>query len=176
MLRNFILLLGVIYLLIHSDLWAADKDEPWCGKPIVGYKLLEVDDLDDQFARQHYDSLGHDDPGKVTKDFNGDGLDDCAVLYVGEADDNYFVLLSIALNYDEWSVEEMFRLGHYKGLVFLSPVKAGTEVFTPQSFTDGHEYAKLLYTGIRVTYSEKAEFVYFWSEERQIMWAIQTVD
>ena len=175
MLRSFILLPAIICLLLYSDLWAAVEDEPWCREPVEEYKLIDIDDLDEQFVRPHYDGFGHDDPGKVIGDFNGDGLDDCAVLYVGEADDNSYALLSVTFNYDERSVEKIFRLGYGKGLIFISPVEAGTELSTPLSL-DTYEHVKLLYTGIRVTYSGKAEVVYYWSDERQAIWTIQTVD
>lgn len=175
MLKSLIFLSGVIYLLTCSTIWAAGEDIQLCNKPRIGYKLLELDDLD-QYTQPYYKANWEGNPpGNVIGDFNGDGVDDCAALFI-EQGDGYSVSLSITLNRENGMEEVFLRdVGPYKGLVFISPVKNGMELSTSQAL-DYEEFVKLEHTGIRVTYFGKAEVVYFWSNEHQEVKSIQTSD
>ena len=138
---------------------------------------MEASDLD-QFALSYFNESYGEHPGKVIADFNGDGQDDCAAIYIREGlerHDYRYALLSISLSQGQCLSEQVFFLGHYRNIIFASAVKAGTAVHSSPSL-DVDESAELLYAGVRVSYTGKAELVYFWSDEYEAILSIQTID
>lgn len=176
-LRSLISLLAVICLQFCFPVLAGEGHGSQCGKLREGYRLLEASDLD-QFTLDYFNESYGGHPGKVVADFNGDGKDDCAAIYIRENPEGHDyrdALLSFSLSQGQCLSEQVFFLGHYRDIIFASAVKAGTMVRTSPALDDD-ESAELQYAGVRVVYAGKAELVYFWSDEYKAILSIQTAD
>ena len=137
---------------------------------------MEASDLD-QFALSYFNEYYGGHPGKVIADFNGDGKNDCAAIYLREGlerHDYRDALLSLSLSQGQCLSEQVFFLGH-RDSIFVSAVKAGAAIHSTPSL-DENESAELPYAGVRVNYVGKAELVYFWSDEYEAILSIQTAD
>ncbi len=175
MLKSLIFLQGSIYLLTCSVLWAGEESAQLYTNSRKGYGFLEMNDLDQHTQTYYKTNWQYKTPGNVIGDFNGDGTDDNATLFIEQEDSNN-ILLSIALN-REYGMQEVFfeSIGAYKGIIFISPVKNSAELSTSRAL-DYEGFVKLEYSAIRVTYFGKGEVVYYWSNEHQEIRSIQTAD
>jgi hypothetical protein len=119
-----------------------------------------------------------DNPSIVNADINGDGSLDYALLLKDDKS-NHTKLVVLLCSRDN-PCKKVFELDvtGYSGTAYLRPVSSGSKV--PR--TDGIDEnahsgpATVSATGIRVTYFEKGEVVYYWNEKHGKLEAVQTKD
>lgn len=130
-------------------------------------KLVVVEDLD-QDAREFFiNSEKGTNPGIVRADFNGDGIEDVAVL----SKEGLKLFLRIFLCDKKCNEVKYVEAGPFDGIQYITPVKKG-EI---KHSVDGTS-VKLKNTAIRLVDYGKASAIYYWVKQTNDFTSIATGD
>jgi hypothetical protein len=142
-----------------------------------GYHLLTLQDRDSEtraFLLKHFPK---DSASVVRADFDGDGLEDYAVLI--KADKSATTKLVVVLCSENIHYRPVYSLDLTTDSesVYIRPLQVGSKVSgTPAIEGDHNSLVRLKTAGIQLTYFEQAKVVLYWNKSHKKMETLQTAD
>lgn len=136
-------------------------------------KLQERDAESRTFIKQHFPN---DNASVIRADFDGDGNPDYAALLKNDRTAaTKLVILLCSVQSLCRSVYELDETA-YAAIVYLRPLRPGSNVSPSQAVDPGAHRLRLPVTGIQVSYFEKGTVVLHWNQEHQKFEAVQSGD
>jgi hypothetical protein len=140
-------------------------------------KLIGLDDLLVDAQEYVTSKLQRANPGVVIADFNGDGMNDVAMLTKGPKNKGVTLQLNLCTN-SECHPERSENLGVFYGIHFISPVRPGSVVRSLASSRcpSGNCSIKIPNFGVKMSYFGKASITYYWDKRSNTFIDIPTSD
>ena len=139
--------------------------------------LIKLVDLTDD-AREYFTTkFDGANPAAVIADFNGDGINDVAML----TEDPMSKAVSLQLRLcteNECRIERIENLGVFFGIHFITPVKPGSVLksLTSTKCPSGNCTIKMNNAGVKMHYYGKASITYYWDTRLNAFSDVPTSD
>jgi len=154
---------------------AAVSEQQLIISKFPSYHILKNNELDKETFQYYQKNYDGSQAGIVKTDIDGNGVQDIAALLKadGGSSTKFVILLCDASS----SCSVTFELDtspHQQ--IYITRVKAGTLISQTEAIDTPVPSVKLVHDGIRLTYFEKAEMVFFRDDKLHKISSIQTAD
>jgi hypothetical protein len=165
----------VFWVLVLACNATAVSEQQLIKSKFPRYHILKNSELDKETLQHYQANYGGNQAGIVKTDIDGNGVQDIAVLLKtdGSSSTKFVILLCDASSLCNVTYE-LDTSPHQQ--IYITRVKAGTLISQTEAIDTAIPSVKLVHDGIRLTYFEKAEIVFFWDDKLQKINSIQTAD